>query len=53
MIAVLQETTDCCAVCGEVACESDLLIVETDDEAVDLDVEVGDYVCTDCVKEVL
>jgi hypothetical protein len=49
VIPVLEETTDTCAVCGEVGCEWDLLYVEYDDE-VDGCV-AGDVVCTDCCPD--
>jgi len=48
MIRVLTETIDTCGVCGDVACEGDLLYVETEDEADALVVPVGGVVCTDC-----
>lgn len=49
-IPVLTETVSDCAICGEVACERDLLYVETPDEAVTLGVGVGAVVCRDCAE---
>ena len=51
MMPVLTETVTSCAICGEVACERDLLYVDTASEAEDLDVSVGDIVCRACAGE--
>lgn len=50
MIPVLTETLDCCAVCGEVADEGDLMYVETEAESEALLVPVGGMVCRDCAE---
>lgn len=44
---VLTEITSQCPLCGEVACERDLVYVEGDD-AERLDVDDGATVCIDC-----
>ena len=51
MIAVLTETVTDCLVCGEVACERDLLYIEDDDEAAEYDGAIGDVVCRSCANE--
>lgn len=51
MIDGLTELIDTCAVCGEVACERDLVYVDDDDEARALEVAVGATVCRDCAQE--
>lgn len=51
MIPVLIETTAECAICGEIACERDLLYVETVEEADCLGCEVGETVCRECAGE--
>lgn len=44
---ILTETIDTCEVCGEVACERDLVQLDAD-EAEALDLEPGATVCTEC-----
>lgn len=48
MTRVLIEMIDSCVVCGEIACERDLLWVEEDDEIDGAD--AGDVVCTECAE---
>lgn len=40
---VLTETTGECGVCGEVACERDLLFATEDDDC-------GEFICRDCAE---
>lgn len=47
MTPVLTEMTTTCEICGEVACERDLVYLDAD-EAADHDLEPGAIVCRDC-----
>lgn len=47
---VLTETTAECPICGEVACDRDLVYVEGDDAEV-LEVDDGAMVCRDCAPD--
>jgi hypothetical protein len=49
VIPVLQETIAECAVCGEIACERDLLYLEAD-EADDYGLSEGDVLCRECAE---
>ena len=48
MYPVLTEVVAACAICDEIACERDLLYVETPAEADRLGVPIGAIVCTEC-----
>ena len=47
-IRVLHEQTTTCEVCGDVACERDLVYLD-DDEAEAIGLSPGAIVCTDCM----
>ena len=51
MTPVLSECAEQCPVCGEVACERDLVYVDEDEAEADaLDVSPGDVVCRECAE---
>lgn len=51
MTPVMHSLTTDCPVCGDVACERDLLYVETAAESRRFGVDVGDVVCTECAGD--